>query len=165
MPSNNTSRPSLDWLQNELDMRHLSVADLARIMTQQEGHDETSSKYEKRLAKNNAVVGKVLRRERDLGPDLAKRIAAALQVPQTVIFEKAGLLDGGNDGTNVPDDDDALYADLRAAYCRLTTDSDRWLAIRLLLALAFHRESDGGHGVLRDTMPTKATPRKTRPST
>ena len=72
----NTDNMFVQWLESELSSRNWSRSDLAR-----------------EIGAHPAVITKVLNRESALGVDLAKRIAIALHVPQSVLFRHAGLID------------------------------------------------------------------------
>lgn len=66
-----------DWLKKEMADRGLKPAELARAMGN----------------KDEGSVSRILSGERKVGPDLAKALARALQLPQTTVFRAAGLLD------------------------------------------------------------------------
>lgn len=64
-----------DWLQAELDRRGMKPYHLAK---------------EAGIGANS--VQNILKRERNVGPELARRIARALKLPEHVVFLAAGLL-------------------------------------------------------------------------
>lgn len=77
MPSTpETSSQFTAWLMGELNQRGWSREELAR-----------------RADLYSSVVSKIVNGESGIGPDVAKKIAKALDVPQLTVFRKAGLID------------------------------------------------------------------------
>jgi len=94
MPSTiDPANPFVDWLLSELAARGWNTAELGRRIVKLDQVDETTADYVRRVNGQMAVLSKIVNRERAMGPEVARRIAAALDVPQSVIFRKAGLLD------------------------------------------------------------------------
>lgn len=67
-----------EWLQEELDKRGWSQSELS-----------------KRAGVARATISNVLSGMRQPGPELCGAIARAFDVPQTVVFQAAGLMDPG----------------------------------------------------------------------
>lgn len=103
--------PFVQWLTDELDTRRWSRADLAR-----------------EIDAHPAVITKVMNRESALGVDLAKRIAAALEVPQIDLFRVAGLIDDDQEGE---DAEEEIWREMARILARLPaerqSDALRWL--------------------------------------
>lgn len=74
----------MDWLQRELDVRGWSQSELAR-----------------RIRLSSGSMSLLMNGQRNPGPDVSRRIARALGIPETVVFEAAGLINQPRSSTEI----------------------------------------------------------------
>ena len=63
------------WLQQQMDARGLGVRELARI-----------------AKVNPGTISRLMTETRNPGPELCKKLAKALEIPEAIVFVEAGLM-------------------------------------------------------------------------
>jgi transcriptional regulator with XRE-family HTH domain len=110
MPSTkDPESPFVDWLRAELDRRGWNMMHLAEVM-----------------GVHPSIVGAIMSREKAMGVDTARKVAAALGISQVQLFMLSGLIDEGIA------DDDAYILELR----RLVEGMDEVTRARVLRVIA-----------------------------
>ena len=73
-----------EWLQKEMDARGLGVRELARMAEIGPG-----------------TISRILTETRGPGPDGCQKLARVLKIPETVVFEQAGMLNPPRGSTDI----------------------------------------------------------------